>query len=463
MLRKWLIALLLSLPAEAGAPGTPGGTVALIEIEGAIGPATSQHFNQASDKAAKMGAALIILRLDTPGGLDEAMRDIIKRILASEIPVIGFVAPAGARAASAGTYILYATHLAAMAPATTLGAATPVPVMPAPKPGGGSPGDVPAPPGPAPKPQELPSASPPDDAMERKIVNDAVAYIRGLAEQRQRNADWAERAVREAASLPAEEALKQRVINLISADIPDLLQDLEGRQVKLASGPVTLHTKGLTVERIEPTWRLKILAVLANPAVAYILMLLGIYGLLLEGYNPGAILPGVIGGICLLLALYAFQILPVNYAGLALIALGIAMIVAETFVPSLGVLGIGGVIAFVVGSILLMDTGVPGYDVPLAIVGAVATAAAGIVLLTVIMLLRARQRRVVTGQEALPGAEAVAQEDFQREGWVHVVGETWRARCNVPVVRGQALRVLRVEGLLLTVEPRNHAHGEKPC
>ncbi|MGH8529763.1 MAG: NfeD family protein [Nevskiales bacterium] len=451
----WIIALLVSLTGAAYADSPAGGTIALIEIDGAIGPATSQYFEQASEAAVAKGAKLIILRLDTPGGLDEAMRDIIKRILASEIPVVTFVAPSGARAASAGTYILYASHVAAMAPATNLGAATPVPVM-------GSPPA--APPEPAPgksgqKPQELPSVRPSGETMERKVVNDAAAYIRGLAEQRGRNADWAERAVREGVSLSAEDALKLNVIDLIAADVPELLQKLEGRKLRLAKGPLTLHTKGLTVERIEPTWRLKFLAVITNPAVAYILLLLGIYGLLLEGYSPGAILPGVVGGICLLLALYAFQILPVNYVGLALIALGIVMIVAEAFVPSMGVLGIGGVIAFVAGSILLMDTGVPGYGVPLGIVGAVAAAAAGVVLLTMGLLVRARRRPVVTGQEALLDAPAVAMEDFIEEGWVHLAGERWRARSGVPITRGQALRVVRVEGLILTVEPNRFQGG----
>ncbi len=446
----WIAALLLSLAGAAHAESAAGGTAALIEVDGAIGPATSQYFKQASEEAAAKGAKLIILRLDTPGGLDEAMRDIIKQILASELPVVAFVAPSGARAASAGTYILYASHVAAMAPATNLGAATPVPVLGSPP--AGTPEPEPAKPGQ--KPQELPSVRPSGEAMERKVVNDAAAYIRGLAEQHGRNADWAERAVREGVSLAAEDALKLRVIDLVCADLPDLLQKLDGRKVKLASGPATLHTKGLAVERIEPTWRLKFLAVITNPAVAYILLLLGIYGLLLEGYSPGAILPGVVGGICLLLALYAFQILPINYVGLALIALGIAMIVAETFVPSMGVLGIGGVIAFVAGSIMLMDTGVPGYGVPLGIVGGIAAAAAGVVLLTAVLLVRSRKRSVVTGQEAMLHTAAEALEDFRNEGWVLMAGERWRARCATAVARGQPLRVVRVEGLLLTVEPR---------
>jgi membrane-bound serine protease (ClpP class) len=344
--------------------------------------------------------------------------------------------------------------VAAMAPATNLGAATPVSVI------GGAP-KSPQPPGTPPdKPGQAPAETPPQApgpgsaAEERKMVNDAVAYIRSLAEKRGRNADWAERAVREASSLSAEEALKQKVIEIIATDVQDLLRQLDGRTLKMDDGrKLTLATQGMTVVAIAPDWRQKILSVLTNPAVAYILLLIGIYGLLLEGYNPGAILPGVIGGICLLLALYAFQVLPINYAGLGLIALGIILIVAETLVPSLGVLGIGGVIAFVVGSIMLLDTDVPGYEIPVAIIAAIATAAGLIVLLTVTLLLRSRRKRVVTGQEGMVGEEVVALEDFEGEGWVRAHGETWRAQSPTPVKQGQRLRVTEVHGLLLTVAP----------
>jgi membrane-bound serine protease (ClpP class) len=343
--------------------------------------------------------------------------------------------------------------VAAMAPATNLGAATPVSVIGgAPKP---QPPARPAPGDSEPQPESAPAAPGPGSAAEeRKMVNDAVAYIRSLAEKRGRNADWAERAVREASSLSAEEALKQQVIEIIATDVQDLLRQLDGRELKMDDGrKLTLATQGMTVVAIAPDWRQKILSVLTNPAVAYILLLIGIYGLLLEGYNPGAILPGVIGGICLLLALYAFQVLPINYAGLGLIALGIILIVAETLVPSLGVLGIGGVIAFVVGSIMLLDTDVPGYEVPVAIIAAIATAAGLIVLLTVTLLLRSRRKRVVTGQEGMVGEEVVAIEDFEGEGWVRTHGETWRAQSSSPVKQGQRLRVTEVHGLLLTVAP----------
>ncbi|HXG29507.1 MAG TPA: nodulation protein NfeD [Nevskiales bacterium] len=438
-----------SVPAPAGP-----SQAALIEIDGAIGPATSLYYESAAARAEESGAALIVLRIDTPGGLDTAMRDIIKRILASKIPVVAYVAPSGARAASAGTYILYASHVAAMAPATNLGAATPVSVIGGPPKSPQPPGTPPDKPGQA--PAETPSAAPgpAGAAEERKMVNDAVAYIRSLAEKRGRNAEWAERAVREAASLSAEEALKQKVIDLVARDVEDLLRQLHGRRLQLDDGQrLTLDTRAMTVTRIAPDWRQKILSVLTNPAVAYILLLIGIYGLLLEGYNPGAILPGVIGGICLLLALYAFQVLPINYAGLGLIALGIVLIVAETMVPSLGVLGIGGVVAFVVGSIMLLDTDVPGYQVPIAIIAAIATAAGLVLLLTVTLLLRARKRRVVTGHEAMVGEAAEALEDFDAEGWVRARSETWRARTATPVRRGQKLRVTALDGLVLIVAP----------
>jgi membrane-bound serine protease (ClpP class) len=451
----------LTAQTDPVAPETAVAKAALIEIDGAIGPATSLYYESASTQADELGARLIILRIDTPGGLDTAMRDIIKRILASKVPVVVYVAPSGARAASAGTYILYASHVAAMAPATNLGAATPVSVI------GGAP--KPQPPVPPSRDKSEPqstdtpaSPSPGSSAEERKMVNDAVAYIRSLAEKRGRNADWAERAVREAASLSAEEALRQKVIEVIATDVTDLLNQLHGRRLELDDGrKLSLDTRGMAIVSIAPDWRQRILAVLTNPAVAYLLLLIGIYGLLLEGYNPGAILPGVIGGICLLLALYAFQVLPINYAGLGLIALGIILIVAETLVPSVGVLGIGGVVAFVVGSIMLLDTDVPGYEIPIAIIAALATAAALAVLLTVTLLLRSRRKRIVTGQEAMVGEEAVALEDFEREGWVRARGETWRAQTPAPVKQGQKLRVTAMHGLLLTVESHSTETGAK--
>jgi membrane-bound serine protease (ClpP class) len=381
------------------------------------------------------------------------MRQIIKAILASPVPVVTYVAPSGARAASAGTYILYASHLAAMAPATNLGSATPVPV-------GGEP-----PPQPTPVPtddqktdedkaDEDDQATPlPGGAMERKVINDAVAYIRSLAQLRGRNVEFAEKAVREGANLPADEALAQNVIDLIATDVPDLLQKLNGRKVKIGAGEITLATEHMTVEAVEPDWRTELLAVITNPTVAYGLLLIGIYGLLFEGYNPGAVLPGVVGAICLLLALFAFQVLPVNYAGLALIVLGALLVVAEAFMPSFGALGVGGVIAFVIGSIMLFDTSVPGFQVAVPVIAAIAFVAGVILLGIVWMFGRARRRPVVTGVDQLLGSTAEAIDGFTDSGMVRLGGELWKARSSSPLRAGQRARVVRVEGLEVWVEP----------
>lgn len=420
----------------------------VLEIKDAIGPATSDFFVRALGTARERGAEIVVLELDTPGGLDASMRDMIRATLASSVPVAMFVAPSGARAASAGTYLLYASHIAAMAPATNVGAATPVQI------GGSSNGEPPAKERAPKKPDDQPQATDePATAHERKAVNDAVGYIRSLAELRNRNADWAETAVRTAASLSAREALDRNVIDLIAADIPDLLRKANGRRVKLATGERVLETLGLSIERLEPDWRTRLLAVITNPNVAYLLLLAGVYGLLLEGYNPGAILPGVVGAISLLLGLYALQILPVNYAGLGLMALGVALIVAEGFAPSFGVLGLGGIAAFVVGSIFLLDTNVPGFEVARALIGGLALTAALAFLLTGTLLLRSRRTRVVTGAEQLLHETAVAIEDFEETGFVRIRGELWRGVANAPVRTGQRLRVTRVSGLTIEVAP----------
>ena len=433
-------ALLLATTASwvtAQVPPSTASVALVVEIKDAIGPATKEHFLAGLAQAEEDRAQLLILVLDTPGGLDAAMRDIIQGILNARVPLVTYVAPSGARAASAGTYILYASHVAAMAPGTNLGAATPVAI-----------GGAPAPDGP---PAKDGDATPqPGTAMERKAVNDAVAYIRSLAEMRGRNVEWAEAAVRGAESLPAQEALERGVVDLVAEDIPALLAQLDGTVVKAGGEERTLSTRGMIVERFEPTWRTELLAVITNPLVAYGLLIIGLYGLMFEGYNPGAILPGVIGAICLLLGLYALQVLSVNYAGLALVGLGIAMMIAEVFVPSFGALGIGGLAAFVIGSIILMDTDAPGFRVHMGLVGAEPRRVG-----TVWMAARARRRPVATGPEQLVGDPAVAADTFTGRGRVRIYGEEWAAISVLPVEAGQRVTIERVEGLLLHVRPKD--------
>ena len=431
----------------------------VLQIDSAIGPASADYILDGLRKAEADGFALLILEMDTPGGLDSAMRDIIKAILASEVPVVTFVAPSGSRAASAGTYILYASHVAAMTPVSNLGAATPVQI-------GGSAPEAPVPKPDADKQDAAESADDaadgesksegsavPDDAMKAKMVNDAVAYIKGLAELRGRNADWAERAVREAVSLTASEALAENVIDVIAEDVDALLEKIDGMEVQLNGATVSLETAELATEYFEPNWRTELLMIITDPSVAYLLMLIGVYGLLLEGYNPGALVPGIVGAICLLLALFAFQVLPVNYAGLALMVLGIMLMVAEGFVPSFGVLGLGGLAAFVFGSIILMDTDVPGFAISRSLIGGVATAGGLTLLGLVYMLMRARNRPVVSGVEGMLGDLAEALEDFDRTGSVFLNGERWQAATTASVRKGQKLRVTGIRGLVADVEP----------
>lgn len=415
---------------------TASGKIWLIQIEGAIGPATSDYVLRGFEQAELNDASLIVIQMDTPGGLDGAMRDIIQGILASDIPVVSYVGPKGSRAASAGTYISYASHVASMAPATNLGAATPVqiasPSMPA-------------------APDEAES-TPEPSAAEKKMVNDAAAYIIGLAELRGRNAKWAEKAVREGVSLDAEQAFAEDVIDLLVTDLDDLMQQLNGRSVAMDDGEVILATEGAEIHQHLPDLRTEILSVITNPSIVFILGMIGIYGIILEFYNPGSLIPGVIGIICLLLAAYAVQLLPLNYAGLALLLLGIGLMVAEAMAPSFGILGIGGVIAFCIGGLMLFDTEMEVFQVGLPTIAATAAVSALLIFATINIAMKVRHKRVTTGMSALIGEQGEALNSFEKEGQVRVGGEIWRATSNDTIEAGDTVSVEAVNGLLLTVK-----------
>lgn len=445
-------------PAAESAAGSAAesaaepGEVWVVDLDGPLGPATADLIIRSLGNAAEAGARALVIRMDTPGGLDKSMRDVVKEILASEVPVITYVAPGGARAASAGTYIAFASHVAAMAPATNIGSSTPVSL------GGG-----PAAPTPG-----VPSAVPPDDAadgqegaaepvstdaMTRKVINDAVAYLQGLAELRGRNVEWAEKTVRFGANLRASEALEQRVIDVIAPDLPALLQSIDGRPVSLAGRSTTLAVAGAEVHHVETDWQHELLTIITDPTIAYGLLIFGIYGLILEFYQPGMVFPAVVGIVCLLLGAYGLQMLPINYAGLALIVVGIGLMAAEVFTPTFGIMGLAGVVAFVIGSVILIDTESPGYEVPLLVVGAFAAATAGLSLFALGAAVQARRRAVMTGREGMIGGRGEALQDFADGGAVWAFGERWKAVTDAPLRKGDKVRVTGVEGLTLQVTP----------
>lgn len=437
-----VVALLLTGAVYAATPQPSVAArpvVVVLRVDGAISPASAAYVVSGIGKAKTRHAEAIVLELDTPGGLSSSMRDIIKAILASPVPVIGYVAPSGARAASAGTYIMYACNIAAMAPATNIGAASPVSLTGA----GGTP----------PSSSGKASSAPVESTEMRKVTNDAVAYITALAERRGRNAKWAEQAVRDAVSVSDADALKLHVIDLVAPNLQTLLTDVDGRTVQTSAGTRVLHTRDADIETISPGVRSQFLGVIANPSVAYVLLLIGLGGLVIEGMHPGGVFPGVVGAICLLLALYAFQLLPVNFAGLGLILLGVILIISEAFVPAYGVLGTGGVISFVIGSVILMHTGVPGFGIAVPIVVGVAIAAAGIMVGIVYMAIRSHRQRVVSGREEMVGAIGEVVADFEGRGLVHVHGERWQAQSEVPLKRGEHVAVTAMRGLILDVKP----------
>ncbi|QIK38337.1 nodulation protein NfeD [Caldichromatium japonicum] len=413
-----------------------GAEAWLIELAGPIGPASAAYVDETLEAAQDKGVGLLILRLDTPGGLDISMRAIVKSITASPIPVACYVAPTGARAASAGTYILMSCPVAAMAPGTNLGAATPIQIGGLPAPSHLQEGEA--------KPEAK-------TAHETKLINDAAAYLGALARLHGRNADWAERAVREGASLGAEEALALGVIDLIAADPQELLAALDGRGLRIQQEERLLATKDLHLSERPPNWHIRMLAIISDPSIAYILMLIGIYGLIYEFANPGAVLPGTLGALSLLLALYAFQLLPVNYVGLALIGLGVLLMIAEVLSPSLGGLGMGGVAAFIIGSLILIDSEV--MSVPLALILGAALTSTGLILIVVRLALKAQVQPVVSGSEQLIGAVGTALTDLALEGSVRVEGEVWSARAECAIPAGAPVRVKGRSGLTLIIEP----------
>ena len=438
-----LAALAVFTAATYAAPANAAKRAMVLDVNGAIGPAMADYIVRELNEATANDTGIVILRMNTPGGLDTSMRQIISAILASPVPVATFVAPSGARAASAGTYITYASAIAAMAPGTNIGAATPVQL------GGGSllPGG-----GSEQKPQGKGANGQSDDTETRKIINDAIAYIRSLATLNKRNADWAADAVRTAVSVPATEALSLHVIDVIATDVPDLLRQIDGKTVTVNGKPQTLATAGLTIENDPQDWRTELFGLITNPDVAFILMLIGIYGLILEFFNPGAVAPGLVGTISLLVALYALAFIPINYAGAALVIVGIGLMLAEVHIGAFGALGVGGIAAFVIGALMMFPARGAGFTLSAAVIVGAAIASAALILLALAALMRARQRPVVTGSEALIGAQGETVSWDGDEGRVRVAGEIWRARADAPLKAGAPIKVVKRDGLVLRVQ-----------
>ena len=439
LLLALFLALFFSALCFAAASASATRRAVVLDVDGVIGPAMADYVVDQIKTASPAAVGLIVLRMNTPGGLDTSMRQIISAILASPVPVATYVAPSGARAASAGTYIAYASAIAAMAPGTNIGAATPIQL------GGGSlfgGGD---------EKQQGKNAAP-QDTESRKILNDAVAYIRSLATLNNRNADWAADAVRSAVSVPATDALSLHVIDVIADNVADLLRQIDGKTVTVAGKPARLSTAGLTVVEVPQDWRTELLGLITNPDVAFILMLIGIYGLILEFFNPGAVAPGLIGVISLLVALYALAFIPINYAGVALVIVGIGLMLAEVHIGAFGALGVGGIAAFVIGALMMFPVPAPGFTLSTGLVIGAAIFSAGLILLALGALLRARQKPVVTGGEALIGAQGETVDWEGDEGRVRVNGEIWRARATAPLNAGAPVKVLKRDGLVLVVD-----------